>query len=43
MKTVKRKDEVRRVSDDKAAELVAKDGYRYCPKQEYKKMKQNRS
>ena len=32
MKTVKKNDVVKRVSDDKAYDLVHKEGYSYCPK-----------
>jgi len=35
MKTIKNRDEVRRVSDRTAEELVDK-GWKYCPKSEFK-------
>ena len=35
MKCIKKGDEVRRVKDQEAAELVAK-GWKYCPKKEWK-------
>ena len=36
MKTVKKDGEYKRVSDAAAIELVAKKGWSYCPKQEWK-------
>lgn len=37
MKTVKKQEEVRRVSDKVATELVDNNGWKYCPKSEVKK------
>jgi hypothetical protein len=36
MKTIKRSDEVLRVADKKAEEMVKNQGYKYCPKSEWK-------
>ena len=38
MKTVRKDKQILRVSDAVAAEMVAKDGYRYCGKEVWKTM-----
>ena len=38
-KCVKKGEQVRRVSDKDAAVLVAKEGWQYIPKSEYKRLK----
>ena len=44
MKCVKNsKNEIIRVSDERAAALVEKSGYSYCPKKEWKKAKGTKS
>lgn len=40
MKTVKKDDKVRRVKDKAAVKMVANEGWQYCPKSEWKKVRQ---
>lgn len=39
MKTVKKENEIKRVSDELALEMVHNKGYMYCPKSEWKKVR----
>jgi len=39
MKTIKKKKEIKRVSDTQAQTLTKKEGWRYVPKSEWKKVR----
>ena len=39
MKTIKKNNEVKRVSDETALEMVRDKEYEYCPKSEWKKIR----
>jgi hypothetical protein len=38
MKTIKKNEEIKRVSDTAASEMVDEKGWSYCPKSEFKKL-----
>jgi len=42
MKCVKKGEEVKRVRDEKASELVDNHGWKYCPKEEFKQLKKEK-
>jgi hypothetical protein len=39
MKCIKKHEQIKRVSDDKAHEMVIKKGWKYCPKHEWKEQR----
>ena len=41
MKTVKKGKEIRRVKDKAALNMTTKEGWKYCPKEEYKSKVKN--
>jgi hypothetical protein len=41
MKTIKKNDEIKRISDKEAPDMIGK-GWKYCPKSEWKSIKKNK-
>ena len=39
MKTIKNQSEIKRVSDEEANRLVGTEGWRYCPKYQWKQLR----